>query len=375
MTYKYLSCVSLVFLSSCTVMTHTAFPPEELTDLLNQNVVLLSDSLEELPPPLKENEIIFLGETHNVDPLIQAASRLAVYLATHRPVVCAVECCYGAHPLMEAVSLGNEKTINPMLYPETIRAFNSSQTAGRKILMTAIDLEHSIHHNKKETRLFLQELANRSTSDEARRIMQDKVAQLTAQDTYDKMSRYLKELKKLFLQHFDTFSSVDQDEILFSMELLVASNRYQSIRKDRQKAHPIRYRYFKKTIKRAYQKAQQRKAILLCRVGAAHVSLTDKNFEARYFAKEYSPTKGKVASIRLVPLYHGTTKADEAGPEKQSDIDSIVKMLMKDYEYSYLSLRDLQKNTRNSFRWSKYYAGGRPKYDGVLFVKTEEKSD
>ena len=360
-------------------MTNTAPAPAQLNELLKQNLVLLpDDKFENLSSSLKENEIIFLGEIHKVKPLANAADRLAVHLANYRPVVYALECCYGAHPLMEAASLGNEKIINPMLYPETIRAFNSNQTADKKILMTAIDIEHAIYHTKKETKLFLQELANRSTSDAARRIIQKDIPQLTAQDTYDKMNRYLKKLKKVFLQHFDTFSPEDQDEILFSMELLTASNRYQYISKGLRKSwrnpHELRYRYFKKTIERAYQKAQKRKAILLCRVGSRHISL-DYKCEARYFARDYSLTKGKVVTIRLAPLYYDTTKVDDADAEKHSDIDSIVKVLMKDYKYSYLSLSELQQNTNTSFKWSKYYSNSGPKYDGLLFVKIEENSN
>jgi len=137
----------------------------------------------------------------------------------------------------------------------------------------------------------------------------------------------------------------------------------------------IRTKYFIKTIERAYQKAQKRKAILMCRVGAPHASLTKKYFEARYFAKKYSPTKGKVASIGLVPLYYDVRETNDNVTEKYNDIDSIVKTLMKDYEYSYLSLPDLQKNTNNSFKWSKYYSSSGPKYDGLLFVRIEKNSD
>ena len=373
---KFLCFASLFFLSSCTLMTNTAPAPEQLTDLLEQNLVLLPDNkFENLPPSLKENEIIFLGEIHKVKPLIQAASRLAVYLANYRPVVYAVESCYGTYPLMEAVSLGNERAINPRLYPEPIRAFNSNQTTDKKILMTAIDIEHSVYNNKKETEYFLQDLAGRSTSGIVSQTINKEVAQLTAQDTYGKMNRYLRKLKKVFLQRFDTFSPEDQDEILFSMELLIASNRYQYISKGLKKSwqnpHELRYRYFKKTIKRAYQKSKKRKAVLLCRVGSWHVSLDSKT-EARYFAKKYSPTKGKVATIRLIPMYYDIHETNDIDTEKYSDIDSIVKTLMKDDEYSYLSLSELQKNTNNSFKWSKHYSSSGPKYDGLLFVKIEK---
>jgi hypothetical protein len=360
-------------------MTNTAPAPAQLNDLLKQNLVLLPDNnFEHLPSSLKENEIIFLGEIHKVKPLAKASDQLAVYLANHRPVVYALETCYGLSPFMEAASLGNPKTAKPMRNPKCIQEFNSSQTEDKKILMTAVDIEHSIYHTKSDTVLFLQDLASRSTSGTASQTINKEVALLTAQDTYGKMNRYLKKLKKIFLRHFDTFLPKDQDEILFSLELLEASNRYQYISKGLKKSwqnpHELRYRYFKKTIERAHQKAQKRKAILLCRIGSWHISL-DYKCEARYFARDYSLTKGKVAAIRLAPLYYDTTKVDDADPEKQSDIDSIVKKLMKDNEYSYISLSKLQKNTNNSFKWSKYYSNSGPKYDGLLFVRIEKNSN
>jgi len=378
MIYKYLCCVSLLFLSSCTSITNTAPTPAQFEDLLKQNLLFLSDNnFEHLPSDLKENEIIFIGEIHNIKPLAKASERLAVYLANYRPVVYAVEAVYGLGTFLEAASLGNPKTARIRI-PECIQEFNSNQAVGKKILMTAIDLEHAIYHTKSGTVLFLKELASRSNSDTASQTINEEVAQLTAQNTYDKMNRYLKKLKKVFLQHFDTFSSEDQDEIMFSMELLTASNRYQyisrGIKKDWKNPQNIRYRYFKKTIIRAYQKAQNNKALLLCRVGSWHASLDYKS-EARYFAKDYSLTKGKVASICLVPLYYDIRETNDNVTEKHSDIDSIVKTLMKDDEYSYLSLSDLQKNTTNSFKWSKYYSSSGPKYDGLLFVKIEKNSN
>ncbi len=383
---KLLCCVSLLFLPSCASMTDSAPAPEQLTDLLKQNLVLLSDNnFEKLPPSLKENEIIFLGETHKVKPLQKVAAELAVYLATYKPVVYACELAYSFGPFMEAASLGNPKTFQPIGIPDCIQAFNFNQTADKKILMTAIDVEHAMYDfnkNKNIPVIFLQELAGRSTSDIASEEINKEVAQFTAQDTYDKMNRYLKKLKKVFQPHLDTFSSKDQEEILFSLDLLQASNRFYQYTTDKgirgffltSTGWNIRAKYFTKTIERAYRKAQNRKALLLCRVGAPHAYL-DRKMEARYFAKKYSPTRGKVASIGLVPLYYDTNETNDNVTEKSSDIDSIVMTLMKDDEYSYLSLFDLQKNTNNSFKWSKYYGSSGPKFDGLLFVRIEKNSN
>ena len=376
-------CVAALFvLSSCSCPPNAELPSStQLNEVIKKNLILLSDGdFEYLPSDLKENEIIFLGEIHKVKPLADAASKLSVYLASHRPVVYALETCYGVHPLLEAVSFGSKKPINPMIYPETIRAFNSNRTEDKKILLTAIDIEHSIYNNKKETKLFLQELANRSISDAASQAINEEVARLTDQNTFDKVNRYLKKIKKVFLQHFDTFSPEDRDEILFSMKLLTASNRYHQymdagrITKALMRPWDIRYKYFIKTIERAYRKAKKRNAILLCQVGAWHASLNNKS-EARYFAKIYSPTKGKVTSINMVPMYYDTRETNDTVTEEHNNIDSIVKTLMKDCKYSYLSLSELKKHTNNSFVWSKYYNSSGPNYDGLLFVRIEKNSN
>lgn len=375
---KTLCCVSLLFLSSCASTINTAPAPEQLTDILKNNLVILPDNnFDKLPPSLKENEIIFLGEVHKVKPLAHAAERLVVYLAAQKPVVYALEGCYGGHTLMEAVSLGEEKDINPNLYTETLRAFNSVQSIDRKILLTMLDIEHSVYNNKPDTVRFLHDLSGRSTSEAAKQAIDRQIDQLPAQDKCKKMAPYLKDLKRLFRRHFDTFSADDREEIRFSMDLLQASNLYRHIELGgRSWEHPrsLRYRYFIKTIKRAYQKAQNRKAVLMCRVGNWHISIKNKT-EARYFAKDYSLTKGKVATINLVPLYYDAQETNDNVPEKRNDIDSIVMTLMKDNEYSYLSLSDLQKSTGNSFRWSKYYSKSGPKYDGLLFVRIEKNSN
>jgi hypothetical protein len=376
MIYKKIACCLLLFLPSCISMTNTVPAPARMEDSLKQYLVFLPDKkFENLLLSLKEKEIIFLGETHKVRPLAGAADRLAVYLAHHRPVVYAVESCYGLSPFMEEASLGSPKATKPMRIPESIQEFNFGQNANDKILMTAIDIEHSIYHTKSDTVLFLQDLAGRSASEASVQAINKEIARLTAQDTYGKMNRYLKSLKKVFFRHFDTFSREDQDEIRFSMELLTASNRYQyanrGLIKSWQNPAEIRYRYFNKTIERAYAKARKNKAVLLCRVGSWHISM-DHKCEARYFAKEYSLTKGNVATILLVPLYDDIQEPDDIVINGRGDIDTTVKVLMKDVKYAYLPLSELQKNTNSAFMASKYYSRSRPKYDSLLFIRIEK---
>ena len=370
---------TLFLLSSCSSLKNTPMSPAQLNEAIKQDLVLLhNNDFEYFPPDLRENKIIFLGEIHRVAPLADAANQIAVYLAHYGPVVYAQESCYGLSPFMEAASIGRPKPAKPMQIPRCIEMFNQNQDIDNKVLMTAIDIEHSIFHNKSNTVLFLQDLANRSSSDIAKQAINEKIIQLTAQDTFDKMNSYLKELKKSFVLHLNTFPYEDQDEILFSMELLTASNRYEYLSRGilirLEDACRLRYMYFNNTIERAYNKAQKRNAILLCRVGSHHADLNNIS-ESRYFAKKHSPTKGKIASINMVPLYYDNSEMNDTVANEHNDIDSIVKNLMKDYNYSYLSLAELQQKTNNSFKWSKYFSSAGPKYDGLLFVRVEKKSN
>ena len=72
----------------------------------------------------------------------------------------------------------------------------------------------------------------------------------------------------------------------------------------------------------------------------------------------------------MIPIYENAENTND-DTEQDNDIDSIVKTLMKDCEYSYLPLRELQKATNNSYRWNDHFSNSGPKYDGLLFVKIQ----
>lgn len=364
--------VPAVLLAGCVSVPPS---PENLTALLREHLVYLPhDNLEPLVSEMKDKEIVFVGEVHRVSALRQTLTELVAALASEKPVVFAVESEYGQHPFVEAASLGKQNPLSPRKLPAEFVEFNSRNAPDRRILMTTLDLEHSMCGDKKTAVLFLTALANRSTSEAVRKQLVPKIPELTAAKTEKEVHEFLRSLKRLFQQHFDSFSAVDREEILFSIELLEASNLYYHVpHRHRAPWEPtsirIRAEYYKKTIKRAYRKAEQRHAVLLCRVGYWHASLAHKR-EARYFAKRYPATKGKVMSIRMVPLYEESGAADENG----SDIDTAVKPLMKEGAYCYLSLSQFQDKAGQSLDWSKYYPGGRPFCDGLLFIKVPKSA-
>ena len=369
--------IVVCFFSSCVFEMSHEISTKNLHDSVNANLQLFDGSnLIKLSDVLCDNEIIFLGEVHGIAPLIETAAQLSVHLAKHRPVVYASELTYGLSFFVEPVSLGNPTPSTNYNIPKCIKEFNYNQNAENKILVTAIDVEHSVYTNKRATSVYLLELVSRSSSSNAKELIGKEVAQLSNQDSFANMDRFLKRLKKVIVRHIDTFAPEDQEEVMFFMELLVASNRFYRYTNESgiskfwliPRGWDIREEYFIKTVERAYWKAQKRAAILLCRVGIGHITADKKNL-GRHFRQAYRPTKGKVACVNMMPIYYDNSEPN--CPDKS--IDSVVKHLMKDYEYGYLSLNDLQKNTDYSLSWSRHFYGKRPKYDGILFVRIVQK--
>src|SRR3989339_1719497 len=166
MFYRFICYSSLLLLSSCTSTIKPAITPVQLHDLLQNNLILLDNNFENLPLSLKENEIIFLGEIHKTPQMIHAGLMLAINMANYKPVVHASESNYGYGLFEEAASLGNPKPNifkgwgnKPIQMPQCIQTFNSTQTIDRKILLTAVDLEHSVYHTKSDMVIILKELA------------------------------------------------------------------------------------------------------------------------------------------------------------------------------------------------------------------------
>lgn len=367
-----LCCMLLIFLSSCSPSVQRA-SSTELTDLVSQNLILLDGDLGELPPEIKDNDMIFLGEVHRVGALNKAANKMLMYLADYKPVVYAMESVYSSGIFMEAESSGKPNPRSSKFLHESMIKYCHA-IAGRNILLTALDLDHTIFRDKRATLGFLQEMASRSSSPSKSQELSCEIDLLVKQDTFKKMDRYLKNLRKIFQERFDTFPEHDKEEILFAMDLFIASNRYQHTCFGDLKniwwtpfyksSSSIRYTFFLKTIERAYGKAVDRDAILLCKVGSYHASLFSFYSEAKHFKKQKLL---KVSTINMVPVYF---EADEA--KNYDQIDLMAKNLMGENNYAYLSLRQLQRDTNDSLNWSKYYKNNNPKYDGLLFVRAKK---
>jgi len=364
-------------MSSCAIVSRETIPREELHTLVKEHLILFNDDgLKELSDEFCDNQIIFLGEVHRVPALIDTANKLAVCLANDKPVVYADEACYGLSYIWEAASLGEQ---NQSVNPACIEHFNSGQPKERKILRTAIDVEHTIVTKKPEVAKHLYGLSKRSSSVAARSELDGEIERLTSQKSTKDMSRYLKKLRSRFTHYLDTFSTEDQEEVLFFIELLEASNRFYELTRaqgigafwKKSRGWDLREKYFVKTTERAYRKAINRKAILLCRVGSGHIT-EDKKMLGWHFKHKYKATKDRVVCINMIPLYNESHESTSLHEGKTS-IESIAKFLVENKKYGYISLHALQESTNKRLNTGKHFYGKKAKYDGILFVKAPQK--
>ncbi|MCE5187127.1 MAG: hypothetical protein LLF76_13480 [Planctomycetaceae bacterium] len=358
-------------------------PPaqNELTRLVGRDLVLLPDkSLDSVSAKIIQKDVIFLGEVHQIPELYEAAYQIILLVAAERPLVYAKEMVYGMHPFLEDGSMGRANPVYTYTLAQPLAQFNERQPPDRKILMTALDVEHTIEHDKASTVRFLQELVRRSSSQDVRDALESHIPRLTDTKSFDEVDAYLRELNNLFISNLKTFSAADQDEIRFSLDLLQASNTYRRHNATRwtdlrffNQGVYLRYEYFKKTIVRAHEKAQQRNAALLCHVGNGHATYGSR-WEAHYFARKYPPTRGKVFAIQMIPLYYEEDPNILSNPHKDVDPIAIAAhSLMADCAWAWLPLQQFHKNANVQPRWSGYFPSGKPECDALLFIKTRAK--
>ena len=345
---------------------------EQIKNVIRDKIIIMQDNnLSKLAEIINDKEIIFLGEHHGLSELHNAAAELAVALSNYKPVVYASESVYGHYPFFEQASLYNclddESQHRNMLIditvPQQIAKFNNEHQLPKRIMMTTLDVEHTIYHTKDKTMKYLQYLAGLVGDSQASEKLNSHICSLPDTHNYQEVDQYLAQLEKLFTECESCYSDKTKEEIAFTMEIFKASNRFQNasrgnIQIDRHPAE-IRYNYFNKTIDRAYQKAKTRSSILLCRVGSAHICL-DRKTEARHFAGEVPATVNKTISIHMVNF-----RKDKGNAGINSELRDFVSDLMQNHKFCYLPLDN--PNLNLSLAFDCYTSG--PMYDALLFVK------
>ena len=289
-----LSFICTVLFQGCTKSQNQADNFEVLPEALRQNLLILEEDFNNLPKSLHDYEMIFLGERHRSVEYLKAQNIFVKHLAKTSPVIYAVESVYGAYPFYEAMSMGDASL--PHGGNDFLKALGEfNKTSDNKILLTAVDVEHSVYNNKKETVMFLNYLADLSDSKDVSKELRVEIADLINQETPSEMADYLLDLEKCFSKYRKTFSQTNNEEINFSFDLVKASNLYQGAFSGELKyngnPYKIRTKWFKKTIERAYNKAKLKDAAFVCRVGNAHISRSNPIQRIRIFCEQISTNK------------------------------------------------------------------------------------
>jgi hypothetical protein len=375
-----------VFVARSAVVS-PAFQPEKLEELklLIERCPVGRPTKEDYScvlPQVEDASIIFLGDSRHYIPEIKSIRlELGVFLAQHANVrVIGFESMYGLHPFMAAESMGKAETSDYV--SSTILDYNTRVPDNSKVLVTALDVDHSINHSKSKTVKYFEYLAALSSSDKCVTELKQAIPKLLSLKERGELHRYLDGLETTFSQYRDTFSAEDWDEVSFSLELMHASVDFQLItykwqrvplsRKMRIRLHEIRAEFFRKTVERAFAKASERKGKLLCIVGGAHIvkgplgkgnSLIGKWAEADYFHRIHADTQGKVASILVNALsFKGQPY------EKKNDLDDIAYEMLADGELLYIPLAALANHSED-LAWSEYFSSHGPRFDGVIFLR------
>jgi hypothetical protein len=281
---------------------------------------------------------------------------------------------------------------------EAIGDFNARRDPGEGLLLTAVDIDHAINHTKALSEAYFAYLASKSRSEEARAELSAAGARLRGRHSSAEVEAYLGELGRLFRRHRSSFLPADLEEIEFSLGLERASIRYQladPAASGAREVEELRGAYFRKTIARAYAKAQARRGGLICVVGGAHATLRDfdrgdyvtgRVSEARYFASEYSPSAGAVASVGIVKLGPGgayggdcltrlaAAELGRPGAEGERGIlldlgavKDAIQGALRDVP-SAAARGELRKALRES-GFSAFFAGSEPKLDAIFFAR------
>ena len=330
-----------------------------------------------LEPITRDKKVIFIAESrHYVPEFKETLFDIALYLHRHAELrVVALESLYGLHPFLEDASLGKIPVSETPSgsFEGKIAEYNRELDEESKLLVTSIDIEHSINHTKDLTVKYLSYLAELATWPDVALGLKEAITRLYDLKERNETHAYLNDLAERFERSRAHFPDHSIEEIGFSLELMHASVDYQLLpREESVEFEEIRGKYFRATIQRALAKAEARNGSLLCFVGATHAVKTPKPAdepwcgqwtEACYFAQEYPKTTGKTASILLcVATHKGQSSYSE-------DIGPLEKVYLDSAPQSKMSFLDLSGQDINSLGLvdSKYVSQHGPKFDGILF--------
>jgi hypothetical protein len=184
---------------------------------------------------------------------------------------------------------------------------------------------------------------------------------------------WLNELEGKFHAAWDTFSSADQQEIAYTLELERVSieAQWHSTWNQIFKYRNFRGKYIRKNIERAAARAEQSGGSLICYVGANHAFFSPRvriGGDARYIREEYP---GRVASILVEKVSETqpvTSWPQVSGNFGRTAMEEAALACMGDRDCVFVDLRaEVWRSVK--YRPKRFFPKEGPSFDGVLFIK------
>ena len=327
--------------------------------------------------------MVFLGEYPHECPDIQSAiADTAVSLAQRKQLrTLAAESVYALYPKLENDS-GKGLPVN--LVGQAINTFNSTAAEAERIIVTSIEIEHSVRHSRHQTARFFRYLSSRSSVP----VVQDEMAGIASsladltdgKEIYDAAGRF----ESVFEMNTRSFDEDAIREIRFAVNLTRSSLAFdmpehrgpnESFTTDELAMFSSRAHWFRETIRNARQRLRHCGRGMICWVGMHHAALKPVVSwepgnptwpEAYYFNMVNRGTVGSVCSIMVRALTYGSFEQPLFSDD--DPIDGSVQSWIGSESVGFLRLPE-RAEVPADWRDSQYYVNGEPLFAGIVFLK------
>ena len=319
-------------------------------------------------------EMLFIGEYLHSNQQIQFyVNELVVKLAMNSDFrIFAKESVYCLHPILESKSAN---CINSNHIANSIIEYNKAISEDKRIIVTSIDMAHSIKYSPQLVKNCLEAIIARNTNDDFNSVIKEILKDLEQLDSNEKKEEFIQKLSRNIAEYKNELDPEIYDELKFYGDLLYHS----LIRKDPQneyeykKQADLRNEWFIKTVLRALKRTKKYNSKMICYVGAPHAY---KNYlnkddyyvgtvpEAKFFNESEIP--GKVHSILIRPFYR-----DYFGNKTDRILNKIEKAAYRKIGLNqsiYVDLNEF-KNRNERLEDVGYYNLNNTQYDGIIYLK------
>lgn len=324
-----------------------------------------------------QKEMIFLGEyLHNSAVIHDYKDQLVIGMAKISDFrLLARESVYCLHPVVEYKSLQgmDSEYISP-----AITEYNRS-TDEHHIVVTAIDIAHSIKHTPRLVKEFIKAVISKNSREDVKPLFSALSDQSVQLETREDKEQFIADLKEVTGLYKNLLDPEVLEELVFYTDLLTSSLNH-IVPQDREtyiRQADERNRLFIETVRRAVLRNSKKKLRIICDVGAPHaykkyiseesdyyVGLTP---EARYFDDVVYP--GRVHSVLIRPFY-----LDYYGKKTETVTNPVEREALRNMGSEQIIYVDLHR-FRDEYGDSEnpqYYDKDGFQFDGIIFLRNDE---